>query len=1478
MMESFWKLCDAMKSKKMMKELFILNALKNIIQYFKQYSGTIDSYLNSQKAPIHKELKEFAKIASWKDVNVYALKESAKRSHYQLNKILKKYRAVLKGSIADIVTNHKKIPTEVRSLDFDTMIAQFHTRIAPGCLDLATGSMITADVLFPTMDGRFHDFENILKKAKYFAKISIDDRIGTDFSIQASNLAGEIISVVEQYGASGGESSKKGEKSIRRKAWADLLKFLQYMGLNPRGYQLYHQCKDRSYLLSRPSLIDDLTSSTEFKEENIDGVATSAQSYYFRVLAAMENYPEGPNTPVKDITQGEFDKAIGYSLHILDVVIKQRECLSNILPSFVRISGLCNQLSSLLEHATRPVHDYFDDWEVLKFWDTSLSKYLCLLNSCNALVAQSKFFCEQNIVTCINFKNSLAPYVKQFQLCGNNSFTLLPKSLSQDILDWLTGSLGASNNQNVDDFIADILQSYAQIAIPGGEKDFYADIDTLANSLMDKCLIGIQNLKHMMDETHLQSDRNRGIFKSELIIIHEFSCKRLRGAVFDEVATMLTSILDLSQKSTQFNMKLAMLYPLVKVLKNLLFFRICEFLFIHRSMAKLNFVICSVFLAVFANGFCITEENEEESNPDELENAQGTGLGEGEGKKDVSKEIDEQEEVEGLQTDPQEPTDQNIPNEKDAVEMDNDFEGYLDDLSLDGDEDDRDPESLEDVDEQMGDLDSELADAVDEKAWNDESDLGGSAEDKIEKDSMQEAGKRPSETVAQEFEAEVGDKSPGQSDNDDTNSEKNEVQDDAIQDEINQDQNFEDNLGLDPNRDAIDLDDSENENDEEQSGENPSQEERDGDAKAEELEENDQEMQESRNEIDELTPDDPSGENDLPNGDESFEEIDNPKEESGEEEESKDSGDEIAEPEELQQGDSMNDLEDSVDNLPEPEDNVAGIPDDMEVDGEFGNLEETRKSGGLKEGNIQDGMEHENREDVSIDPQTEGGQENTNQKNMPSTSKPKHKSSKAPNPLRSLGNALEEWKSRLKNIQDGDSSMAEELPLGSPDPLQEYEYVNEGDENQGNEQALGIASWDQVEKIEGKAFDQDTEDDRIVSDTELESDGEVENLDALHQKPFEDNKGKKPGPSMDDTVEEPTQVVEKQKNGPEAQMEDDLLVQRSETFRGTGIDAQGDVRVEATVETEIKDYETIRQEMEQQLRERSNSDISAAEALRIWKSYSSLTMDSAFQLCEQLRLILQPTLSTKLKGDYRTGRRLNMRKIIPYIASNFKKDKIWMRRTKPSKRTYQILLSVDDSISMNSPHCVQLAFESLAMITTALNQLEVGEVGIVSFGESIQLLHPFETPWSDDSGASVIQSFSFKQEQTQVKLLMDQAIKIMEHARHTQRGDDLWQLQIIISDGICGDHEYIRSRVLSAAEERIATVFLVLEIGKEKSSILDIKNALYEIDPSTNASKLKMVSYIDTFPFDYYVIVRNVEDLPEVLSETLRQFFMFFSE
>ena len=153
------------------------------------------------------------------------------------------------------------------------------------------------------------------------------------------------------------------------------------------------------------------------------------------------------------------------------------------------------------------------------------------------------------------------------------------------------------------------------------------------------------------------------------------------------------------------------------------------------------------------------------------------------------------------------------------------------------------------------------------------------------------------------------------------------------------------------------------------------------------------------------------------------------------------------------------------------------------------------------------------------------------------------------------------------------------------------------------------------------------------------------------------------------------------------------------------------------------------------------SEIPIDNAHLIWQQHDRLTHDLSLSLCEQLRLILEPTQATRMRGDFRTGKRLNMRRIIPYIASDYKKDKIWMRRTKPSKRQYQVMIAMDDSKSMSDSKSVKLAFDTLALTAKALSQLEVGQIGIVKFGEHVKVVHAFDELFSFESGGKVVQQF-----------------------------------------------------------------------------------------------------------------------------------------
>ena len=227
------------------------------------------------------------------------------------------------------------------------------------------------------------------------------------------------------------------------------------------------------------------------------------------------------------------------------------------------------------------------------------------------------------------------------------------------------------------------------------------------------------------------------------------------------------------------------------------------------------------------------------------------------------------------------------------------------------------------------------------------------------------------------------------------------------------------------------------------------------------------------------------------------------------------------------------------------------------------------------------------------------------------------------------------------------------------------------------------------------------------------------------------------------------------------------------------------------------------------------SDAAAlASASAAWKEFLSQTADLSGRLTEQLRLLMEPTKASKLSGDFKTGKRINMRKVIPFIASNYRKDKIWLRRSRPSAREYQILLAIDDSESMRQNDAGTVTFKTLALLGNALMQLEVGQIGVVSFGESVQYVHPLTTPFTAQSGAQALTHFGFAQKHTDFETCLQTVIAVLAQARQRLSGaaKRAVQLAFVVSDGrIQGGRERIAKLVRDAEENNILVVLLIVD-------------------------------------------------------------------
>jgi midasin len=500
------------------------------------------------------------------------------------------------------------------------------------------------------------------------------------------------------------------------------------------------------------------------------------------------------------------------------------------------------------------------------------------------------------------------------------------------------------------------------------------------------------------------------------------------------------------------------------------------------------------------------------------------------------------------------------------------------------------------------------------------------------------------------------------------------------------------------------------------------------------------------------------------------------------------------------------------------------------------------------------------------------------------------------NPLRSLGDALKEVRRNLDQILESGDRLeeAEEQNVDSDD-IRQLQYIRP-DENDEAMQALGAAGDEQAAKLSDlKLIDEEQPEEAVPMD--------VDPITAVEQ-------SKQPQPPAH-------QSTGKDSEG-RADLESGLTQDQVRLHRAPNDQTANNselATLPAPSDTKLSD-DNAQLDVESKLREWQAQGYPEHDAESIWRLYESLTHDLSYALCEQLRLILEPTQATRLKGDYRSGKRLNMKKIIPYIASEYTKDKIWLRRTKPSKREYQVLICLDDSRSMSESHSVHLAYQTLALVSKALGRLEVGDIAIAKFGQTVDVLHGFSDgrPFTDQAGTELINSFRFDQKATNVLALIDTSLKILEQARELRSGSsasaaDLWQLEIIVSDGICQDHERLRTALRRAEEQRVMIVFIILDSlhshveGASASSLSSSSittaasskgNKIGNTDPIRNSilsmqqgiavknengvMEVKMERYLDSFPFEYYVVLRDVEALPDILSGTVKQFFERISE
>ena len=1429
----------------------VSRAVSNFLSYYARFDSPIQEFLRKGRQKLEKDMKEILLLASWNDTNINALRDSAKRSHHKLFKVVRKYRTLLAQSAETFVTqgfsekpdvcapsNQKEGIYEVKQLD-------------PRAIQTCKNNLDD----WESKPERFTDPTSTAQRMAQMSRLpptAIDgavwlDSFGSDLIDDIRNLQQEKPS----EGANKNCEAIKHLKARKRKLYTETLKALRHMGFRSNL---------SAAALDKQSSLSVILTKTPTIPTQSHHQLSRAEFHFHRVLCIIPEIKERSRNHSEDLNHAEVSRSIGYLESMVSVILMQRIVLATSFTDFQELK----QSAETMYNSWAP-----DSYNLKKQdkWSQSAAKgvqsavrWLPGIIEAGAAIIQKHG--KMGEIDHSAILSSLGVWKDKMTNASNtlNKLSKLPSNVSSsrheethddivELLEDFKTSLQdlTENNPGLAFVLKQIAQwTSADVAsnlpeMDGEHHTTLVDLDNRISKASDSILVAMQRMRDI-SSTIPSSDEDA----TWLIRVDSSLARSLKSLHPREINELLREAMGQIQYLGAANdgevlaagAVIALALPLVQQLCSILQVSFDHYAKLHRALCKFSDNLAHSFLQIVQEGFCSPAKSSaaEAGGTEKMEG--GTGLGEGEGAEDISKNIEDDESLSEIAQGGEKTKGEEIEDREDAVDMDHDeLEGQTGDVSDKAENDGSASGDEEaDVDEETGDIDDLDPSAVDEKLWDGKPEEGdkekekttakGKAEDRDQV--ADDAVKRQENAKVREHESEDDlDSQNGVDEAEEVAKAEAETMDLDVQDGQNLDLPEDmhlDNVNETDGESASETSDMEGMSDVEQ--EDAPEKEVDGFPDGSEY---DGSEENAEIEADALTQhEDTPRDNDVDF--DSAEDAKSPVD---------------TEPDDETRADDHLLGDDRIHNQTVDQDKTVpsdaiGVGEDVDRDDAEDQPEDNKAQG--KEGVL------ENPSSTS-EPQTaaEDGQlGEVNRTGIGQSEADNRNASRRSQAFQKLGDALKNWHRQNKEIQEASEREANEQPLdGVHMADQEFEHLPD-EEAEADTQALGAASDDQARALNNEAMDYEMHDDpRAFNPDETVEEGTRENDQSMSEaNPVQMDANKQQEQHKRGTfavggehnmlpVDQPDAVT----LGKEKDIDDDF----STTY--------------------------IRYDSKISLR-------SAEDARRLWSHYESLTRDLALSLTEQLRLILAPTLATRMRGDFRTGKRLNIKRIIPYIASQYKRDKIWMRRSIPSKRNYQIMLAVDDSKSMGESGSGQLAFETLALVSKSLSMLEVGEICIVGFGEEVRVAHEFDKPFSSEAGAQICQHFDFEQTRTNVRKLVAESIILFREARHKNfnAGTELWQLGLIISDGVCEDHDTIRRLVRQAQEERIMLVFIIVDALSKGESIMDMSQAVFEPD-NTGETKLKIKRYLDGFPFSYYLVVGDVRELPSVLAKALRQWF-----
>ncbi|KAH7038086.1 ATPase protein [Microdochium trichocladiopsis] len=1465
----------------------IRDGVQNFVSYYARYEKSVTELIRAGRAPIDKQMKDVLLLASWKDTNIVALRESARKSHQKLFRIVRKFREVLNQPMKSVI--EQGLPDEevvkAQSIADTTEVAQ---------IDDSANSVCRKDIKqWSDKHKRLANSQrtvDIMARMTRYPEAAIDAVTTIDsFLANLETSASELRKETPPFLTDENKNLVKHLKTRKRKLFADVLKDLRQMGFS---YNLGVVALNKQATLplvlstSKPFL---RTSSASF---------SACEYYLHKILDLAPRARAAAQSHSDDLTQAEIARSVGFLegiLHVvlaqrqhLAVVVQQNDALSSARQHIVQIAKLKSG-TQIRARATSSDYGNHLTWlmQIIpvglqlieihgRFSKVDNSRALRLLQAWLDKIAAIK----NELKSCVVLPSDLI-----------TAHQLDREAHAKTILSGLRGALDEASIERPDlAFVLDQVRQWTDITEHPTEDRYNMrrNLTALAEAcqrLCDGILVTIERFNKELLSLPADPEAPGWLAKHNDAIssVSNALCiDQIERSINETVETFKAVDLANSNINKVAASLMAVVVPIVETYQTICIKTVQRYCNLHLSTCRLGYTLSKSFIQLAGQGFCTPQEKSDETSGETGELESGTGLGEGEGAEDISKDVQPDEDLTDLAQEANKEPNKEMEEEQDAVDMaDQELAADMEEDAGAEDEKDKDDKSGDEdeegdeMEEEAGNVDDLDPSAVDEKMWD------GENEEDAEKDQQGEQTKgqqkKDEKMAAEDDKGGDEQQDPEQGEEDEEAADEmgaDQDEDVKLQEDINrQDQNVQEQEALalpdDMDIDGNDDDDMSSISDDELDKLSDVEKDEDG---ADDAEDRDLESEDGGDGETDMVP----GDEEKDGQDEQDEGEDDEDNANIQEDEQAEAGeDDPAEDEDKEKHEMP-----STDDADASNDNTA--PSDVKSSGQDQTTDQDDNKDGADDSAAQrDGGEMG--ESATDQDQSVGdkGSVSKTQDQPTQADADDLRDSAVPQPFKALGDAMEKWHRQRREIKEAQEKDTNE-PRNDAEQesaVREYQHL-QNDDDAAETQAMGTANEEQGQKID-ESMAIDDEEQPVNNQIMPEEEAEQPELEEQPEKMDTSEPSRPEEQPQQETAREDRRTGVSTRQG---------AFDRDTTPPSNG--AAVDEDVEETIQETSHQLDLTHLSDPEQLRDFD-------ESLQQWTSFQTKTHPLSLSLTSQLRLILTPSQSTKLSGSFRTGKRLNIKRIIPYIASSYKRDKIWMRRAIPTKRTYQIMLCVDDSKSMGESSAGSLALESLVMVSRALTMLEVGQIGVLGFGANTFMAHEFAEPFaSHDAGAKVLQKFSFDQDYTDIQLLIRQTIERFRQARTQQGGsrgsEDLWQLALILSDGLTPSaaHEEIKVLLREALEERIMIVFIIMDdtsapaaapaaTGNGSGGILKSGGSAIKSQSVLNLKKVRFLGndeikteyYLDTFPFQYYLIVHNLEDLPGALAGLLRTWF-----